>query len=241
MMSGSGADFPPSLSLTVPAYNEQADLRRVMGLIVAGLEQRGLEFEIIIVENGSRDRTAAIADELAKSDSRIRVVHLDKPDYGAALRTGYLHASYPLIANFSVDIVDFDFLDRALQEIINHDIVLGSKAVDPQEDSRPWHRRVASSAFHLVTRLVLGLSVKDTHGIKLLRRATVQPLVKRCRMAKDVFDDELIARALKARLSVVEVPLHLTEIRPSRVGLFRRAARSSLHLLELRVRLWFGG
>src|SRR6266540_1334907 len=84
---------PGSVSIVIPVHNEEDILRRTVEHIIAGLQVLGIgSFEIVLSENGSADATRRIADELARESPQVRVIALDRPDYGAALKAGFLAA-----------------------------------------------------------------------------------------------------------------------------------------------------
>jgi len=89
-----------------------------------------------------------------------------------------------------------------------------------------------------VTPLGFGLTVSDTHGMKGMQRATVEPIVRRCKNGTDLFDTELVLRADRAGLAVAEVPVTVEERRPARTPIASRIARTMLGLVRLRIQLW---
>ena len=103
-----------TVSLIVPVFNEEEMLAAAMREIIAGLAALAIPFEVVLSENGSMDRTPQLVDGLARDDDRIRVVHLPAADYGQALRQGFLAARGDLLVHFSVDWMDFGFLQTAL-------------------------------------------------------------------------------------------------------------------------------
>jgi glycosyltransferase involved in cell wall biosynthesis len=228
----------PLISLIVPVYNEEGILAGAARDMVVGLERLAYPSEVILSENGSVDRTPQLVDELARVDDRIRVLHLPDPDYGQALRQGFLAARGEFLVNFSVDWMDFGFLCTALSMVSEFDLVLASKSVAEKSDSRPWSRRLGGAAFHGLTQWLFGLPVADTHGIKLMRRRLVIGLIERCYFGGEVFDTELVIRAYQAGLRICEIPVKVEERRPSRVGVVKRGWRGLTQLARLRVLLW---
>ncbi|MGH9122209.1 MAG: glycosyltransferase family 2 protein, partial [Acidimicrobiales bacterium] len=166
----------------------------------------------------------------------------ERPDYGAALRAGFLASSGEEVVNFDVDGVDLEFLARArrVAQEEGADIVVGSKMASGAADGRVATRRAVTACFSLVMRRGFGLRVSDTHGVKLLRRAPVAPIVLICRFGQDIFDTELVLRAERAGLRVAELPVTVVERRPPRSPISRRIPRSLLGLAKLRVGLWLG-
>ncbi|HLH99491.1 MAG TPA: glycosyltransferase family 2 protein [Acidimicrobiales bacterium] len=229
----------PDVSVVAPAHNEEAYLAASVELVVAGLRDRGLRFEVVICENGSTDRTVAVAAELAARLPEVRYVTLPEADYGRALRAGFLAAAGRLVVNFDVDFVDLGFLDRALAlEEAGADVVIGSKRTAGADDERPLPRRLVTGVFSVMLRWGFGLRASDTHGIKLLRKGTLETLVSSIESGRDIFDTELILRAERAGRQVDEVPVHVAEQRPPRTGIVGRIPRTLVGLARLRWRLW---
>ena len=196
------------------------------------------------MENGSTDNTPAIAEKLAAEYAELRSLSLPHPDYGGALRTGFLEASGDLVAIFDVDYYDFAFLDQAvatLDQPGGPDIVVGSKRGAGAVDTRAWPRRAVTAVFSLVLRYGFGLRVADTHGIKVVRRAPLRDLAAACRYGTDIFDTELILRAERAGFTSGEVPVVVQELRPSRSSIAKRIPRTLVALAKLRIALWREG
>ncbi|HET7722774.1 MAG TPA: hypothetical protein VFK43_22595, partial [Acidimicrobiales bacterium] len=89
-----------------------------------------------------------------------------------------------------------------------------------------------------ILKVGFGLSVSDTHGMKVLRRPPLIPLAERCRFGTDLFDTELILRAERAGLKSGEVPVIVQELRPSRSSIAKRIPRTMANLVKLRIYLW---
>jgi glycosyltransferase involved in cell wall biosynthesis len=229
------------LSVVVPAHNEQDYLEPAVTGIISGLGERDLAYEVIICENGSTDATAEVAAKLSRQHSRVRVLSLHEADYGRALRAGFEAATGNLVANFDVDYVDLDFLDAALvmQKSSNPPvIVVASKRGDGAHDTRSLGRRFVTTGFSLILRLMFRLGVSDTHGMKLLSRPELAPIVRCCRFGRDLFDTEMILRAERAGLTIAELPVTVRDTRPSRTSIVKRIPRSLTGLVRLRLALW---
>jgi glycosyltransferase involved in cell wall biosynthesis len=231
------------ISIVMPAHNEERYLEPAIKTVVQGLRERGYDFEVIIAENGSTDRTGSRLSALAASHKEVAPIRLPAADYGAALRTGFDACSGEFVINFDVDFVDLAFLDEALMRLQDPSVavVVGSKRAPGALDGRGIGRRVITSVFSTILRAGFGLRVTDTHGIKAMRRAAVQPIVGLCKFGEDVFDTELILRAERAGLVVVEIPVSVEELRPARTPIWSRIPRSLIRLGQLRVTLWLEG
>jgi glycosyltransferase involved in cell wall biosynthesis len=232
------------LSVVLPAHNEQDYLEAAVVDLVKGLRARDQAFEIIVCENGSSDATAALADDLSTRFDEVRALSTERPDYGHALRAGFLVAEGEMVANFDVDYVDLGFLDAALDLMAAGNgpaAVVASKRGVGSEDQRAAGRRLVTATFSLVLRLGFGLRVSDTHGMKVLRRAPLVPIVAQCRFDGNLFDTELILRTERAGLPVAELGVTVRDSRPPRTPITKRIPQSLAGLAKLRMVLWEEG
>jgi glycosyltransferase involved in cell wall biosynthesis len=229
------------LSVVIPAYNEAGDLETTVHELHDGLRARNLDFELLVVENGSTDETPEIARRLAAEYEGVRVSSLDVANYGAALREGLTTARGEYAVTFDVDYYELGFVDQALALLESGDdapvIVVASKRAPGSRDERPWPRRFVTAVFSWLLRVGFSLSVSDTHGMKAMRRASVEALVRQARFASDLFDTELVIRADRAGLRVAELPARAQERRPSRTPIWRRVPRTLIGVVVLRVTL----
>ena len=227
----------------MPAHDEEPFIASAVREVAEGMRSRG-EFEVIVVENGSTDATADVAKALVDEIPELRPLSLGEPDYGKALQMGFLAARGEVVAFFDVDYYDLGFLDRAVALMDGPAapaVVVGSKRGEGAIDTRPWPRRMVTLVFSTVLRVGFGLSVSDTHGMKVLRREPLVPLAEACRFGTDLFDTELILRAERAGLGAGEVPVIVQELRPSRSSIARRIPRTIGNLVKLRFYLWQDG
>jgi glycosyltransferase involved in cell wall biosynthesis len=230
-----------ALTVVMPAFNEAEILETSVRSVVEGLRARGERFEVIIVENGSTDGTAAIADALATSEPEVRAEHCADADYGRALRTGLLSARGAAVVNFDTDFFDLGFLAAAVTRLFEPDgpvIVVGSKRGEGATDDRAALRKLGTAVFTTLLRVGFGLHVSDTHGIKAMRRNVVEPFARACRSGQDLFDTELILRVERAGLRTAEIPVGVVELRPPRTSIAKRVPRTLLGLVKLRIVLF---
>jgi glycosyltransferase involved in cell wall biosynthesis len=228
------------ISVVLPAHDESPYIAAAVHDVAEGMRTRG-PFEVVVVENGSSDGTAEVARALLDKVPELRVLELGAADYGKALRMGFLAAEGEIVAFFDVDYYDLDFLDRAMAMMEAPEgpaVVVGSKRGEGALDTRPWPRRMVTLVFSTILRIGFGLTVSDTHGMKVLRREPLIPLAEACKFGTDLFDTELILRAERAGLKAGEVPVIVQELRPSRSSIVKRIPRTMANLVRLRVVLW---
>jgi glycosyltransferase involved in cell wall biosynthesis len=148
-----------SLSVILPAFNEEANIRAVVEDAYRNIPTFTSIFEIIVVNDGSKDRTGEICDRLTEEFSGVRVVHHPRNrGYGAALKSGITLARYDLIFFTDAD-GQFDLKEVAalLEQADAYDIVAGYRA--RRQD--PWHRLLFAWGWNILVRLVLGIRIRD--------------------------------------------------------------------------------
>ena len=235
MVGRASSERISSLSVVLPAHNEELILRDTVTELLEGLRRRSLPFDVLIVENGSTDRTLAIAEELAAEHPEVRASTSPAPDYGRALRSGLLAATGDAVVNFDVDYYDLGFADQALEQLRDGaTIVVGTKRGVGAEDTRALPRRIVTGVFSTILRVGYGLQASDTHGMKAMHRGDVAPLAERCKLGTDLFDTELVLRTERAGLVVSEIPVRVEERRPARTSIARRIPRTLVGLGRLR-------
>ena len=233
----------PELSVVIPIYNEEAILEASVTELIAELERAGLEFEIVLAENGSRDRTVAIAEQLAERfPGHLRWFSYPEPNYGGALREGIFRSRGRFVICEEIDLCNVDFHLRALELLRRDeaDLVIGSKAMAGAHDQRPLVRRAGTKVYNKLLRVTLGFSGTDTHGLKAMRRSVLAPVVARCIVDYDVFASELVIRAEREGLRVLEIPVEIAEKRAPSINLAKRVPRVLGNLGRLMVSIHLG-
>lgn len=243
-MGGSIASEGPSepeLSLVIPVYNEEAIIEASLLELCARLDAAGLRYEVIVAENGSRDRTVALAEAVAQRRPEVRVCSYPEPNYGGALREGIYRARGRFVICEEIDLLDVGFHLRALEVLRRGqaDVVIGSKAMRGAHDTRPLGRRAATRVYNTVLRVTLGFTGTDTHGLKALRRDAILPVAASCVVEHDVFASELVIRAERSGLVVRELPVTIEEKRAPSIHLARRVPRVLRNLARLMISIHF--
>ncbi len=214
------------VTVVIPVHNEAAYLPRALPMLFDDLEGVPADVRVIIAENGSTDGTAELAREAMAVYPTLDVLELETPDYGAAMRAGFLAATSEWVANFDIDYFSGDFLTHALAMADRADIVLASKRVAGADDRRGLVRRTATWTFNQILRFVLGSGVSDTHGMKLVRRSVVDTVGPSVISTTDLFDTELVVRAERAGYRIVELPATVEELRDTKSSLVSRVPRT---------------
>jgi glycosyltransferase involved in cell wall biosynthesis len=219
----------PRISIVIPIYNEEAILHAAVVDVRERLKPLGWTYEIILAENGSKDRTVEIGQELATkygdaSDGQVKIISMGEPNYGKALKQGILISRGELVICDEIDLCDVDFHRRAVDilETGEADLVIGSKLTRGAEDDRPAIRHVASIAYSSMLKVLLGFRGTDTHGLKAFRRLALLDIVRSCLVDKDVLASELVIRADRGGVRTKEIPVRVIEKRPPSINLFKR-------------------
>ena len=225
----------PGLSVFFPAYN---DGWTIASLVIAAVQTaRGLtpDFEVIIVNDGSADATAKIADELARTYPEVRVIHHERNrGYGGALRSGFAASTRDLVfytdGDAQYDPAEMAVLWQAFNDGV--DLVNGYKV----SRSDPLHRIIIGRIYHHTVRLLFGLRVRDVDcDFRLMRRT----IFDRIRLEKNsgVICLEMMKKVQDAGFRIAEVPVHHYHRAHGRSQFFnfRRLFRTAIDVMKL----WF--
>lgn len=233
----------PRISIVIPIYNEEAILHASVVDLIDRLRSFDWPYELVLAENGSRDRTVEIAEQLQARFDHVRTFSYGEPNYGAALKDGILSARSEFVICDEIDLCDTDFYERAmaLLETREADLVVGSKVMDGARDERPLLRRVATRVINGMLRVSLGFKGTDTHGLKAFRRASLVEVVRSCLIDKDLFASEFVIRAERGGLRVIEIPIRVLEKRQPAIHLFRRVPNVLKNMAKLFVAIRIHG
>jgi len=230
------------LSVIIPAYNEEGRIGRTLAGIRGYLEGRTYASEIIVVDDGSRDRTEARAEDALRGMPGARVLRRSaNRGKGFSVREGVLVARGAFIlfsdADLSTPIEELEKFWPLVDE--GCDIVIGSRAL-PGSDIRIRQnpvRELMGKTFNLFVRLLLFRGIPDTQcGFKLFRREAARDLFTRLRTTGFSFDVEILYLCRTAGCRVGQVPVVWRHSHPSRVRLVRGAAGMLGELLRIKLR-----
>jgi dolichyl-phosphate beta-glucosyltransferase len=221
----------PSISLVIPCYNEQERIPHLMEGIRDFIVEWHGDFEFIIVNDASTDDTikAITADPLfqnLENDGRISILQNTKKGKGGALQMGVAAASKEYILT-----CDFDMATSPLEIILwakNNNAVFDGKTISIGSRTHPeseliliTHRRAHGNLFNTIVRLCTGLSQKDTQcGFKLYPKSIAQHLFDSLRTMGWAHDVELLKKASKLNIPILEMPITWNEREASKVNLY---------------------
>jgi glycosyltransferase involved in cell wall biosynthesis len=194
-----------SISLVFPMYNEEAYIQRAVRAAKDSLTQITSDWEIVIVDDASTDRTGVIADELSRAEPRIRVVHNARNrKLGGSLRAGYAVVTKDLVVYTDTDL-PFDLMElpRAVRLLEYQQAdVLSAYRFD--RTSEGFIRTVYSFVYNTMVRVVFGLAIKDVNfSFKLFRRALLERFT--LKSEGSLIDVEFLARARNAKANIIQI------------------------------------
>lgn len=214
------AKLIPALSVFFPAYNEEDNLESTIKKAIKVLEKVADKWEIIIVNDGSKDRTGEVAKKLSDSESRIRVItHNPNRGYGAAFKSGLYAGRYPWITFTDAD-GQFDFSEItdfvAKQKETNADLVIGYYRKRQVSKSKI----ITSKMWEAVVFILFGLHVKDIDcGFKFIPKKVVDAVPKLESERGAFISSEFLIKARKKGFKIVEIPVtHYPRVAGSGTG-----------------------
>ena len=236
----------PDLSIVIPAYNEESRIEPTVREIVAYCRQRGGAFELILVDDGSRDGTSAVGHSLCQEFSELKLIRLPgNHGKGYAVRTGVVNAVGRKIlfadADGATPISELERLEAAL--LAGADVSVGSRALRAEgvQVQAKLYRHLIGRTFHQLVQWLANAGVQDTQcGFKLFRSSAAQDLFSRMRMNGFSFDVELLVMARRRGYRVAEVPVNWTHRPGSKVRLTIDSLHMAADLFRIRAH-WLRG
>ena len=223
-----------SFSIVIPIYNEEEILIESVNSIISMCERTKLTYELLLIENGSTDKTLEIAQSLSTINNSIKVHSLNQANYGNALKNGFSLAIYDLVVAFDIDYYSETFLITSLQLESEFSAITASKRLQTSEDARRLIRRVATNFFVYLLKVFFNTDLSDTHGMKAIKKSEINKFIEQVVSTQDIFDTELLLRIERNGGKVKEVPAKINEIRPSVSLIYKRIPRTLKSLIKLR-------
>ncbi len=221
----------PFFSIVIPAFNEQKRLPGTLEKVFHFLTQQPFTFEVIVVENGSSDRTYEIAMEFARQHPNLHVLQSEKGK-GAAVQRGMLTAQgeyrFMCDADLSMPVEEIlKFLPPALQDF---DIAIGSReAKESIRYNEPSYRHWGGRGINFLIQTLILPGLNDTQcGFKCFRATVAEDLFNRQTLLGWSFDIELLYMARRHGYRIIEIPIHWQHFSDSKVS----ALRDALHMIR---------
>jgi glycosyltransferase involved in cell wall biosynthesis len=232
---------PTSLTIIIPAYNEETRLPGTLGRIIEYMRNAGwAEWEIVVVDDGSSDRTAEVAAAAHDENAHVRVLrNPGNRGKGYAVRHGMLDSKmdWRLLtdADLSAPIEEFGKLWDAVKDG-EAAVAIGSRAIDRSLIGvhQPGFRETAGKFFNFVAQVFTGLDISDTQcGFKLFRGDAAKQVFSRLQIERFGFDAEALFIAQNLGFRIAEVPVRWNHVEGSKIGMLN-GALSFLDLAKIR-------
>ena len=221
----------PYLSIVIPAYNEESRIEATLGQVLRCVEERGWDAEVLVVDDGSKDRTATIVEGWMERYPRLHLIRNPvNRGKGYSIRNGVLQSAGALVlftdADLSAPMMEAERLVAALES--GADIAIGSRWLDRSRQvvHQPLYRQFFGRCFNRVTRTVMSLPFADTQcGFKAFRREAAQVIFRLQTIERWGFDPELLFIAGKLGYRVDEVPVTWGHDERSRLSYLKDGAK----------------
>ena len=230
----------PQYTIVIPAFNESARIGPALTEVLRTLDEKRWNAEVLVVNDGSTDDTAAIIRSFAGRDPRVRLIENGaNRGKGYSVRNGILHGSGNIVmftdADLSSPMPEAERLFDAIRD--GADVAIGSRwlEVSRQTIHQPLYRQFFGRCFNVVTRMIMRLPFADTQcGFKAFRRSAAQTIFQLQRIERWGFDPEILFIALKRGYRIREVPVTWGHDERSRISYLRDGIKMLEELLYVR-------
>jgi len=229
------------LSVIIPAYNEEKRLSETLEEIDKYLSKQDYNYEILVVNDGSKDRTAEVVEDLKLRIGNLRLISNEKNNgKGYVVRRGMMEArgEYRLFTDAD-NSTSVDQIEKMWPEFEKgYDVVIGSRDVEGAilNPPQPWIRQlILGEGFRLLRKIVVGVwGIEDTQcGFKCFKRKAVEDVFPRCRINRFAFDPEILAIAEKMGYKIKEIPIYWKNDPESKVK-FKSMVKMAVDLLKIK-------
>jgi glycosyltransferase involved in cell wall biosynthesis len=200
------------LSFVIPAYNEEDSIEDALWTLDEAVKSKKLPYEIVVVDDGSKDKTLLKASTYARRNGHVRIVSYN-PNVGKgyAIRKGFMQATGEVVVFADSDMdIDLGTVTSYVDALKHGDIVVASKWHPDSKVDMPLKRRILSHGFNVLVRILTGAKLKDTQvGLKAMRKSAFVSIFPRLCVKRYAFDVELLAVANLYGLKIVEMPTQL--------------------------------
>jgi dolichol-phosphate mannosyltransferase len=213
---------PVDFSILIPAYNEEANIVATIEETAKVLEAFNPSYEIIIIDDGSRDRTLEkVLSVINSGNYKVKIQsYFPNKGKGYALKygTGFANGNHVLFLDADLDLHPSQLIEmyKIMQEN-NADVVIGSKMHKDSMLNYPFLRKILSSSYYLIIKVLFRLKVKDTQtGIKLFKQEVLKKCISQVLVKRYAFDLELLVIINRKGYRIFEAPVYVKENREFR-------------------------
>lgn len=236
---------PPDLSIIIPSFNEELRLPSSLGRIADYIRKRRPNAEVIVVDDGSTDKTAAVAEAYKEKIPGLRVLsNGTNRGKGFSVRRGSLEACGNVILFTDADLSSpIEEGEKLLTELGTHDVAIGSRAVDRSliETHQSVFREFAGIIFNRIVQVILRLPFVDTQcGFKAFRRERCRIIFEQQTIERFGFDPELLYLARHHGLTIVEVPVRWAHSPATKVSMIKDSVLMFLDVFVIRWNAMLG-
>jgi dolichyl-phosphate beta-glucosyltransferase len=232
------------LSVVIPAFNESLRLGPTLRRVAEYLQQSGLRYEVLVVDDGSTDDTAGVARQFASEGVRVLRQEVNRGK-GAVLKAGVLESRGREVLLCDADLsTPIEDIERLRPHLAEAEVVLGSRAVASSEieQHQPFYREMMGRTFNFIIQLVGVRGLRDTQcGFKLLDGDVARQLFAELQIQRFAYDVELVWLARRHGYRVAEVGVRWKDSPSSKVNPLTDSLRMLLDVLSLRLRDWRQG
>ncbi len=231
------------LSIVIPAYNEEKRIGSTLKKIEAYCKANSLDYELIVVDDGSKDQTISLVESSIFDKSRfILLKNVQNRGKGFSVNRGMLAAKGDVALFTDADLsTPIEELDNFLLLLPQYDILIASRALKAScVEKQPFYREIMGRTFNLFVQLLVVWGVKDTQcGFKLFKKSAVDAIFPQQKIFGWSFDVELLYLANRGGFKVKEIPVHWVNSLESKVDPFKDAFKMFKEVLMVRyLHLW---
>lgn len=231
----------PQLSIVIPAYNESARIEDALERVMSCVAEQGWDAEVLVVDDGSKDDTAAIVKRWMNDHPRLHLVqNPGNRGKGYSVRNGLLQAAGNIVmftdADLSAPMEEAERLIAAIHD--GADVAIGSRWLDRARQTihQPLYRQFFGRCFNWITRTVMGLPFKDTQcGFKAFRREAAQVIFRLQTIERWGFDPEILFIAQKLKYEIREVPVTWGHDERSRISYLKDGMKMLEDMARIRA------
>lgn len=238
MSETSTAAHPLNITIIIPAYNEENRISACLERLKTFCRDKEWNYEIVVVEDSSNDKTATIVDSYHRVNERITLMSLPtRLGKGGSIACAALRSTTEYTAYMDVDLAaDVTQLEHMLKSMDNHDIVIGSRILrgNLPPIKRPLYRSVLSSLYSRAFAALFRIPIYDPQcGIKIFKTSVLSKLLKNMMVSGFAFDTDLIVAAHSMSMSIQEIPVEWIHRESSKVEVFSEIKTMGLDLLSI--------